>query len=122
MYMLYGNLINHPKFGLQYDVEQYQTFIPDSKEGLVAYLSSDLFYGIGKKTAEKIVSHVGTNAMSKIMKDRNILKGIPGLNQEAADNLVSVLKENQGFEQIVMYLSRYQIGLKMALRIYKEYK
>ena len=121
-YIFYGSLINHSKFGLQYDVEQYQTFIPDSKEGLIAYLSSDLFYGIGEKTAEKIVSHVGTNAISKIMKDRNVLKDIPGLNQEAADNLVSVLKENQGFEQIVMYLSRYQIGLKMAQRIYKEYK
>src|SRR5699024_3422510 len=64
-YIFYGSLINHSKFGLQYDVEQYQTFIPDSKEGLIAYLSSDLFYGIGEKTAEKIVSHVGTNAISK---------------------------------------------------------
>src|SRR5699024_11166311 len=66
-YIFYGSLINHSKYGLQYDVEQYQTFIPDSKEGLIAYLSSDLFYGIGEKTAEKIVSHVGTNAISKIM-------------------------------------------------------
>src|SRR5690625_3918259 len=44
-YSFFGEFETHPKFGLQYNIHSYQTYIPDSKEGLIAYLSSDLFYG-----------------------------------------------------------------------------
>src|SRR5690625_1205987 len=44
-YSFFGEFETHPKFGLQYNILSYQTYIPDSKEGLIAYLSSDLFYG-----------------------------------------------------------------------------
>ncbi|MBD1222891.1 SF1B family DNA helicase RecD2 [Virgibacillus halodenitrificans] len=121
-YLFYGLFENHPKFGLQYRVTSYKTYIPDTTEGLIAYLSSDLFYGIGKKTAGKIVQHLGENAVSKILNDRNVLTGVPGLNKDTADSLAQSLQENQGFEHIVVYLAKYNIGLKMAQKIYQEYK
>ncbi|AIF43342.1 ATP-dependent RecD-like DNA helicase [Virgibacillus sp. SK37] len=121
-YLFYGLFENHPKFGLQYRVTSYKTYIPDTTEGLIAYLSSDLFYGIGKKTAGKIVQHLGENAVSKILNDRNVLNGVPGLSKDTADSLAQSLQENQGFEHIVVYLAKYNIGLKMAQKIYQEYK
>ncbi|MCJ0930771.1 ATP-dependent RecD-like DNA helicase [Virgibacillus halodenitrificans] len=121
-YLFYGLFENHPRFGLQYRVTSYKTYIPDTTEGLIAYLSSDLFYGIGKKTAGKIVQHLGENAVSKILNDRNVLTGVPGLNKDTADSLAQSLQENQGFEHIVVYLAKYNIGLKMAQKIYQEYK
>ncbi|WHX27597.1 ATP-dependent RecD-like DNA helicase [Virgibacillus halodenitrificans] len=121
-YLFYGLFENHPKFGLQYRVTSYKTYIPDTTEGLIAYLSSDLFYGIGKKTAGKIVQHLGENAVSKILNDRNVLTGVPGLNKDTAESLAQSLQENQGFEHIVVYLAKYNIGLKMAQKIYQEYK
>src|SRR5699024_6546869 len=36
--------------------------------------------------------------------------------------LAKTLQENQGFEHIVIYLAKYGIGLKMAQKIYQEYK
>src|SRR5690625_3458859 len=57
VYYFYGHLEKHPRFGLQYQIEAYETFIPDSRVGLVTYLSSDLFYRIGEKTANNILDH-----------------------------------------------------------------
>lgn len=121
-YYFYGEFERHAKFGLQYKVTAYQTFIPDTKDGLIAYLSSDMFHGIGKKTAEKIVAALGENVISRILNDSKVLADVPGLKKEKADRLAETLAENQGFEHIAVYLSKYGIGLKMAQKIYKEYK
>ncbi|MBP1968757.1 exodeoxyribonuclease V alpha subunit [Virgibacillus natechei] len=121
-YYFYGVFEKHPKFGLQYKVNSYQTFIPDTKDGLIAYLSSDLFYGVGNKTATRIIDHLGESAISKILNNTDVLTEVPGVKRETADLLVKSLQENQGFEHIVISLSHYGIGLKMAQKIYQEYK
>src|SRR5690625_5214613 len=51
VYQFFGQLETHPKFGIQYEIQAYQTYIPKTEEAIVNYLSSDLFYGIGKRTA-----------------------------------------------------------------------
>lgn len=121
-YLFYGQFENHVKFGMQFAVNAYQTYIPDTKEGLIAYLSSDLFYGVGKKTAERIIDQLGEAAISRMINEPGVLDGVKGLKKETADALVETLKENQGFEHVVVYLSKYNIGLKMAQKIYQEYK
>src|SRR5699024_10004670 len=46
----------------------------------------------------------------------------PYLNNKTAANLISVIQSNQGFEQVVIHLARYGIGLKMAQKLYNIYK
>ncbi|WP_085991821.1 SF1B family DNA helicase RecD2 [Oceanobacillus senegalensis] len=121
-YYFYGEFERHVKFGLQYKVLSYQTYIPDTKEGLVSYLSSDLFYGIGKKLAKRIIDNLGENAVSKILDQPDCLKKVPGLKKEIREKLAQTLQENQGFEHVVVKLSQYNIGLKMSQKIYEVYK
>lgn len=121
-YYFYGTFESHAKFGVQYRVDSYQTFIPDSKEGLISYLSSELFYAVGVKTAAKIVDKLGTDAISKILDDPECLKTVPGLNDKTAEQLHKSLEEHQGFEHIAISLANYQLGLKMSQRIYQKYK
>ncbi len=121
-YQFFGQLVTHPKFGLQYDITAYQTFVPETKEAVIAYLSSDLFYGIGKRTAESIVEKLGENAVSKILKDPDCLFSVPNIKKNTVQLLVQTLQENQGFEQIAVQLTRYGISLKMAQLLYKMYK
>src|SRR5690625_5431876 len=54
-YFCYGKLIDHPKFGTQYEVESFETCISPTEDGLISYLSSDLFPDVGNKTAKAIV-------------------------------------------------------------------
>lgn len=122
VYVFHGVFLQHKKFGLQYQVSRYQRYLPDTKEGLVAYLSSDLFHGVGKKTAERIVDKLGETAVSKILNDASVLDGIQGLNKERKNNFVEKLQEHQGFDNVVIHLSKYGIGLKMIQKIYQNYQ
>src|SRR5690625_4718947 len=103
VYTFFGQIENHPKFGEQYNIHSYKTYIPSDKDGLITYLSSDLFYGIGKKTAQRIVAYLGTNAIHKILNNPEIIHEIPRLNVKVGKQLVKILQENQGFENIVIY-------------------
>lgn len=122
VYNFFGQIETHPKFGKQYQINAYETFIPDTRDGLIAYLSSELFYGIGKKTATRIIDTLGLSAISKILDDPSILSKVPQLKKETGKQLVNTLKENQGFEHVVLHLSTHQIGLKMSQKIYEKYK
>ena len=63
LYRFFGDFVEHPKYGKQMKVETYQKEQPTSENGLIAFLSSDKFPGIGKKTAEKIVEAFGETAI-----------------------------------------------------------
>ncbi|MBN9653781.1 ATP-dependent RecD-like DNA helicase [Halobacillus sp. GSS1] len=121
-YLFYGEFKNHKKFGLQYEVDMYNRVLPETKDGIVLYLSSDLFHGIGKKTAERIVDELGEQAISRILENRDVLDAVPKLPKEKADQLYEALKEHQGFEHVMIHLSQYGFGLKLAQKIYEAFK
>lgn len=122
VYQFFGELETHPRFGVQYNISSYQTYVPETKEAVITYLSSELFEGIGKKTATTIVDHLGEQAVTKILEDPELLSNVPNLQQKTARNLASTLKKHQGFEQIAVKLTKYGIGLKMAQQLYTLYK
>ncbi|SEO34210.1 exodeoxyribonuclease V alpha subunit [Amphibacillus marinus] len=121
-YVFQGEFVNHKRFGLQYEVHSYRRYVPDTMEGLIAYLSSNLFQGIGKKTADRIVTKLGETAISKILKDPGVLDSIQGLTKERKEALIASLREHQGFDHVVVQLSKYGIGLRMAQKIYQFYQ
>ena len=54
-YIFYGDWVKHPRYGFQFQVSNYEKVKPTDKEGVVEFLSSDVFKGIGEKTAKKIL-------------------------------------------------------------------
>ncbi|TCT27081.1 ATP-dependent DNA helicase (RecD/TraA family) [Melghiribacillus thermohalophilus] len=120
-FTFFGQLRIHPRFGIQYDVFTYKKELPKTKDSLIRFLSSDLFQGIGKRTAEKIVNHLGENAIERILSDPSVLDQIPGFPDKKIQSFVQALRENQGFEQTVVNLSKYGIGLKLAQKMYRLY-
>src|SRR5699024_8510258 len=77
VYQFYGQLVHHSKFGLQYDISAYQTFVPETTEAVIDDLSSDIFYGVGKRTAQSIVDKLGENAITRILDNPDVLQDIP---------------------------------------------
>ncbi|MYL29017.1 ATP-dependent RecD-like DNA helicase [Halobacillus halophilus] len=121
-YIFHGSFKDHKKFGKQYEVEMYNRVLPETKDGLILYLSSDLFHGIGKKTAERVVDTLGETAVTRILEDRDVLDQVPKLPKERADQLYEALKEHQGFEHVMIHLSQYGFGLKLSQKIYEAFK
>lgn len=52
-YTFYGKVTSHPKFGEQFQATHFQKEVPTTKQGIIHYLSSDLFEGIGKRQRKK---------------------------------------------------------------------
>ena len=50
---------NHPRYGKQYKVLSYQIQKDNSREGIITYLSSNLFPGVGLMSAEAIYDELG---------------------------------------------------------------
>lgn len=121
-YVFFGTFQEHPKYGLQYDVEQLRKDLPQTKQGLVQYLSGDLFEGIGKKTAENIVDTLGEHAITRILEDPGVLEEVPKLSGEKAHLLHETLMEHQGLEQIMIGLAEYGFGPKLSMKIYQAYE
>lgn len=121
-YIFFGEFKDHPKFGLQFQTKHFRKDIPQTKQGVAAYLSSEMFKGIGKKTAENIVETLGENAISKILNQPSLLDSVPKLPPDKAKMLYDTLMEHQGLEQVMVALNQYGFGPQLSMRMYQTYK
>lgn len=117
LYRFTGRLVKHQKYGQQFQTDNYQTEFPTSKEGLVKYLASSHFPGIGEKTAQKIVTELGENAVQILLQDPKQIKQL-GLTAGQQKSLTDNLTADQGIEQIIIGLNSLGFSSKMAARIY----
>ncbi len=121
-YTFFGEFKDHPRFGLQFQVSSFRKEMPQTKQGVITYLSSELFKGIGQKTAESIVETLGENAISKILNEPSLLDTVPKLPPDKAKLLYDTLMQNQGLEQAMISLNQYGFGPQLSMKIYQTYK
>lgn len=122
LYRFTGTLKNHPKYGQQFQVDTFVKEVPATEQGVVHYLSSDLFPGIGRKTAETIVEKLGGDAIKKIMEDPDVLDVIPRLNEEKKQTIRQSLEQNLGLERIIIQLNEWGFGPQLGMKIYQTYR
>lgn len=121
-YRFFGQMGSHAKYGEQFNCETYQKEQPTSENGIINYLSSEKFPGIGKKTAEKIVDLLGESAIDRMLEDPSLLKQIPTLTEKKQQMMLETIRLNYGMDQIIVGLGRYGFGSKLSFDIYQMYK
>lgn len=120
-YEFLGEWVTHQTYGQQFRVQSFKKTEAQSISGLISYLSSPFFQGIGPKTAEKIVELLGEDAINKILKDPHVLKQV-GLNAIRIAKLKQQLEENQMNEHILVTLYGYNISGKIAMKLLNKYQ
>ena len=120
-YEFFGNWVKHQNYGDQLKVDSFRKCEEQSISGLVSYLSSSFFHGIGLKTAEKIVDALGADAIPKILKDKKILKKV-GLSAIRIEKFYQQLIENQTNEHILVALYGYNLSGKLAMKLLSKYQ
>ena len=120
-YEFVGSYREHPKYGKQFFVESYSKSDSLTKSGLLNYLSSGKFYGIGPKIAENIINKLGLDCIKKILADQTVLEGISGLTKPKAEALYTALKDNYLEEQCYIELYGYGLTSKMVSKLYEKY-
>lgn len=121
-YILKGEVVDHPKYGLQYNVVEYERILPEDKDGIVEFLSSDLFKGVGPTLAKSIVDTLGRDTLEKILENRENLLLVPKMTIKKANTIYETLNEYEESHKTVVYLSELGFSLKDALMIYNLYK
>ncbi len=119
-YTLYGKMVNHAKYGLQFATDSFEIVIPTKEEELVTFLSSDLF-PIGEKTAQKIVDMFHDKTIDKILENKNCLQMIPRLTEKRIDRIYDVLKDYQNTSNVVLELTKLGFDMKEALSLLNRY-
>ena len=121
-YFFYGKFVEHEKYGEQFQVDHYERCIPEEKDAIVDFLSSDLFHGIGEKKAKTIVDALGKDTLKIILENPDNLILIPGITQKNIDLLHKQLKEYESSYEIMLYLTEKGFSSKDAMLLYNRYK
>ena len=121
IYQLNGTFTTHNKYGYQFQVDSFEIVLPEKKDELVDFLSSDLF-PIGEKTAKKIVGSFGEDTIDVILNNKEKLLEIPRLGIEKIIKINNILKEYQSTSNIVLELNRMGFNTKDSLMLLNKYK
>lgn len=121
-YLFFGQIVEHPKYGMQFSVSSYERCKPEEKDAIVEFLTSGLFKGIGEKKAKAIVDVLGKDTLQIILENPDNLILIPGITKTNIDTLHNKLKEYESSYETVLYLSNLGFSTKDSMLIYNYYK
>ncbi|MCT3399309.1 ATP-dependent RecD-like DNA helicase [Lentilactobacillus hilgardii] len=119
-YHFTGKVIDHPRYGKQFQAANYTSLIATTKEGVIKYLSGDRFPGIGKQTAQRVVKVLGDDAIQRINADGRVLDQVP-ITQKQRDAILDNLSVDDGLEKVIVGLNSYGFSSKIASDIYEKY-
>lgn len=121
-YIMYGEMIDNYKYGLQYNVKEYERIKPEGKDAIIEFLSSDLFPKVGEKTAKEIVDTLGIDTLSLIKENYQNLLLVPKMKEKTAKKIYDILlKYDQSYDTI-LNLTKMGFTLKDSMLIYNTYK
>ena len=110
------------KYGLQFNVESYEIVYPTSVSGIKKFLASGLIKGVGEATANLIVNKFGRESLDIIEFQPQKLTELPRITQNKAMTIHDSVFGLKRVQNVIMYLSQYDITVNMALKIYEEFK
>jgi len=117
-----GKRVVNERFGEQIAVESVRTRPPTAPEGIIKYLSSDLFKGIGEVTATRIVERFGEKTFEIFENEPIRLSDIQGITKAKAIELGEKFNELRNMQESIIFLQKYDISLNLAIKIFKRYK
>lgn len=118
---LSGQWRNHPKHGLQFQIEVCEQTVPATIEGIQRYLGSGLIKGIGPRLAERIVAHFGKATLEIIESQPGRLQEVEDIGPKRSGLIGKAWEEQKQVKEIMLFLHSYGISTNLAVKIYKEY-
>ena len=116
-----GEWVVDSRYGRQFRAEQAIPIAPSSAKGIINYLSSGIVKGIGPRTAQKIVEHLGEDTLTILDNEPERIHEVPALKPQLAANLIKAWTKNRVMRNNLVYLQGLGISAKIAKRIWDEY-
>ena len=119
--LLKGCWENHKVYGRQFSICEFMPVEPTSEEGMVRYLSSKVFKGIGEKTAQHIVNKFGKNTFKIIDISPESLSKVKGVGKKQRKSLLAAWDEQRGLRDVMTFLRGVGISHAYSQRIFAKY-
>ncbi|GLV77937.1 SF1B family DNA helicase RecD2 [Streptomyces hygroscopicus] len=116
-----GRWGSHPQYGKQFTVENYQTVLPATVQGIRRYLGSGLIKGIGPRIADRITEHFGIDTLDVIEQEPERLIEVPGLGPKRTKMIAAAWEEQKAIKEVMVFLQGVGVSTSIAVRIYKKY-
>ena len=121
LYKFEGDFVFHDKYGEQFNVTSYEVLLPNDKDNVVSFLSSELFKGIGEAKALKIVDTLGEDCLNLILDDPAALLKVKGLTLKQRNTIVDALSIYSASYERMLTLTKLGFSIKNAIKIEKYY-
>lgn len=120
--LLNGEFTKHNKYGDQFLANSYEVVLPEEKDGIVSFLSSDMFKGIGEAKAKKIYDTLGDKTIDIIINEPEKLNSIKGLTKKNGTILHEKLLEYEDSIDTIIKLNEFGFSNKDSSSLYNKYK
>lgn len=120
-YRFNGKWITHERFGRQFKFEDCEVILPDNRGGIISYLCSDHFYGIGPVAAGKVVDALGDDALKKLKANPDAAYQIPWISLKQAQEIATKMREHSALGDLISLICGDGISTNLASRIAARY-
>lgn len=118
---MYGDYVDHSKYGRQFKVEMFERSLPDDTESMITYLASGAIRGVGKGLAKEIVKAFGEKTFEILEKDPMRLASIKGITAEKAAAIGKQFREKAGLRNVMTFFSKYSVSQRAVSAAWKEF-
>lgn len=118
---LFGYWKNHPSYGWQFNVVNYQETKPATIVGIEKYLGSGLIKGVGPVTAKRIVAHFGLDTLDIIDYQIERLIEVKGLGKKRVKTIQLAWENQKAIKEVMVFLQGHGVSTTYAVKIYKQY-
>ena len=116
-----GYMKEHPLYGEQLQVEQYELLAPEDETAMERYLGSGAIKGIGAAMAARIVRRFKGDTFRIIEEEPERLAEVKGISEKKAMEISAQMEEKKDLRQAMMFLTQYGISVPLAVKIYQQY-
>ncbi|MEH1881214.1 SF1B family DNA helicase RecD2 [Nostoc sp.] len=111
----------HPQYGLQFQVVNYNQTKPATLTGIEKYLGSGLIKGVGPVTAKRIVTHFGIETLDIIETQIERLSEVNGIAKKRIAMIQRAWNEQKAIKEVMVFLQSHGVSTTYAVKIYKQY-
>lgn len=118
--VIHGEEVEHPRYGWQFSIESFESDVPDDLEGIMAFLSSGQFPGIGEKMAKRIVDLFGEETLERIDEDPQVLLQVPGIGKKTFSRFLEAYEEVREKRSDILLLGKIGVPSSHINAILRE--
>jgi exodeoxyribonuclease V alpha subunit len=121
IYQFDGDWEKHDQYGLQFKFERCLEVEPTDTPSILRYLSSGLFDGVGKATAQKIIDHFGSKTIETLDTQPERLLQVKGLSRKKALAIKKLWQDQRCSKKALAFLFGHGFGLATSQKIFERY-